>query len=113
MASTEERREEEQEQERGTRTMRYREALNEALREEMTRDESVFIMGEDIGVFNGAFKVTQGLLEDFGEKRVRDTPIAGFATPVGLRPLAITNPATLSQPQLWIRGEGIPNGSRI
>src|SRR5690349_5565640 len=56
--------------------MRYREALNEALREEMNRDESVFIMGEDIGVFNGAFKVTQGLLEEFGEKRVRDTPIS-------------------------------------
>ena len=60
----------------GTKTMRYREALNEALREEMHRDESVFIMGEDIGVFNGAFKVTQGLLEEFGEKRVRDTPIS-------------------------------------
>ena len=56
--------------------MRYREALNSALREEMQRDESVFIMGEDIGVFNGAFKVTQGLLDEFGEKRVRDTPIS-------------------------------------
>jgi pyruvate/2-oxoglutarate/acetoin dehydrogenase E1 component len=57
-------------------TMRYREALNAALREEMTRDERVFLMGEDIGVFNGAFKVTQGLLEEFGDKRVRDTPIS-------------------------------------
>jgi pyruvate dehydrogenase E1 component beta subunit len=56
--------------------MRYREALNAALREEMQRDEDVFIMGEDIGVFNGAFKVTNGLLEEFGEKRVRDTPIS-------------------------------------
>jgi pyruvate dehydrogenase E1 component beta subunit len=56
--------------------MRYREALNQALREEMERDESVFLMGEDIGVFNGAFKVTAGLLADFGEKRVRDTPIS-------------------------------------
>jgi acetoin:2,6-dichlorophenolindophenol oxidoreductase subunit beta len=56
--------------------LRYREALNQALREEMTRDERVFIIGEDIGVFNGAFKVTQGLLEEFGEKRVRDTPIS-------------------------------------
>jgi pyruvate dehydrogenase E1 component beta subunit len=56
--------------------VRYREALNQALREEMHRDESVFLMGEDIGVFNGAFKVTQGLLEEFGEKRVRDTPIS-------------------------------------
>ena len=57
-------------------TMRYREALNEALREEMQEDESVFLMGEDIGVFQGAFKVTKGLLEEFGERRVRDTPIS-------------------------------------
>jgi pyruvate dehydrogenase E1 component beta subunit len=56
--------------------MRYREALNAALREEMQRDETVMLMGEDIGVFNGAFKVTAGLLEEFGEKRVRDTPIS-------------------------------------
>jgi len=56
--------------------MRYREALRLALREEMQADEKVFLMGEDIGVFQGAFKVTQGLLEEFGEKRVRDTPIS-------------------------------------
>jgi len=56
--------------------MRYREALNAALREEMARDERVILMGEDIGVFGGAFKVTDGLLEEFGEKRVRDTPIS-------------------------------------
>jgi len=56
--------------------MRYREALNAALREEMQRDENVMLMGEDIGVFNGAFKVTAGLLDEFGEKRVRDTPIS-------------------------------------
>jgi pyruvate/2-oxoglutarate/acetoin dehydrogenase E1 component len=76
-------------------TMRYREALNQALREEMQADESVFLMGEDIGVFQGAFKVTQGLLEEFGEKRVRDTPIsentivgAGVgAAMTGLRPV--------------------------
>src|SRR5256885_5767721 len=75
--------------------MRYREALNQALREEMQADESVFLMGEDIGVFQGAFKVTQGLLEEFGEKRVRDTPIsentivgAGVgAAMLGLRPI--------------------------
>ena len=75
--------------------MRYREALNQALREEMQRDESVFIMGEDIGVFNGAFKVTAGLLDEFGEKRVRDTPISentivGMgvgAAMTGLRPI--------------------------
>ncbi|HEV3034271.1 MAG TPA: alpha-ketoacid dehydrogenase subunit beta [Solirubrobacteraceae bacterium] len=56
--------------------MRYREALNAALREELARDERVLLMGEDIGVFGGAFKVTDGLLEEFGEKRVRDTPIS-------------------------------------
>jgi pyruvate dehydrogenase E1 component beta subunit len=75
--------------------MRYREALNAAIREEMERDESVFIMGEDIGVFQGAFKVTQGLLEAFGDKRVRDTPISensfvGMgvgAAMAGLRPI--------------------------
>ena len=56
--------------------LRYREALNQALREEMERDERVVLLGEDIGVFNGAFKVTSGLLDEFGEKRVRDTPIS-------------------------------------
>jgi pyruvate dehydrogenase E1 component beta subunit len=56
--------------------IRYREALNEALREEMRRDEAVMLLGEDIGVFNGAFKVTAGLLDEFGERRVRDTPIS-------------------------------------
>jgi pyruvate/2-oxoglutarate/acetoin dehydrogenase E1 component len=56
--------------------MRYREALREALREELQRDERVLLMGEDIGVFGGAFKVTEGLLEEFGERRVRDTPIS-------------------------------------
>jgi pyruvate dehydrogenase E1 component beta subunit len=75
--------------------MRYREALNQALREEMQEDEKVFLMGEDIGVFQGAFKVTAGLLDEFGEKRVRDTPIsentivgAGVgAAMIGLRPV--------------------------
>jgi pyruvate/2-oxoglutarate/acetoin dehydrogenase E1 component len=56
--------------------MRYREALGAALREELHRDERVMLMGEDIGVFGGAFKVTEGLLEEFGERRVRDTPIS-------------------------------------
>jgi pyruvate dehydrogenase E1 component beta subunit len=56
--------------------MRYREALNAALREELARDERVLLMGEDIGVFGGAFKVTDGLLAEFGERRVRDTPIS-------------------------------------
>jgi pyruvate dehydrogenase E1 component beta subunit len=56
--------------------VRMREALNQALAEEMRRDETVFVMGEDVGVFQGAFKVTEGLLDEFGEKRVRDTPIS-------------------------------------
>jgi pyruvate dehydrogenase E1 component beta subunit len=56
--------------------LRYREALGAALREELARDENVILMGEDIGVFGGAFKVTEGLLEEFGETRVRDTPIS-------------------------------------
>ena len=75
--------------------MRYREALNAAMREEMRADESVFLMGEDIGVFNGAYKVTAGLLAEFGDQRVRDTPISentivGMgvgAAMLGLRPV--------------------------
>ena len=57
-------------------TMRMREALRDAMAEEMRRDEDVFIMGEDVAVFQGSFKVTEGLLDEFGEKRVRDTPIS-------------------------------------
>lgn len=75
--------------------MRMREALNLAMREEMRRDERVFVMGEDVAVFQGAFKVTEGLLAEFGEKRVRDTPIsentivgAGVGAAMGgLRPI--------------------------
>jgi pyruvate dehydrogenase E1 component beta subunit len=75
--------------------MRYREALNQAMREEMRDDESVFLMGEDVGVFQGAFKVSEGMLEEFGEQRVRDTPISentivGMgvgAAMAGLRPI--------------------------
>src|SRR5271155_408613 len=54
----------------------YREALNQALREELDRDERVFIMGEEVGYFGGAFKVTDGLLAVYGERRVRGTPIS-------------------------------------
>lgn len=56
--------------------LRMREALRDAMAEEMRRDESVFVMGEDVAVFEGAFKVTEGLLDEFGERRVRDTPIS-------------------------------------
>ncbi|HVH39044.1 MAG TPA: pyruvate dehydrogenase complex E1 component subunit beta [Gemmatimonadaceae bacterium] len=73
----------------------YREALNQALREELARDDRVFLMGEEVGVYNGAYKVSKGLLEEFGEMRVVDTPITelGFAgvgvgaAMVGLRPI--------------------------
>ena len=57
-------------------TLRMREALRDAMAEEMRRDEDVFVMGEDVAVFQGSFKVTEGLLDEFGEKRVRDTPIS-------------------------------------
>jgi pyruvate dehydrogenase E1 component beta subunit len=73
----------------------YREALNEALREEMDRDDGVFIIGEEVGEYDGAYKVTKGLLDTYGEWRVRDAPIAelGFAglgvgaAMTGLRPV--------------------------
>ncbi len=73
----------------------YREALNDALREEMERDDSIFIIGEEVGEYDGAYKVTKGLLDQFGEWRVRDAPIAelGFAglgvgaAMAGLRPI--------------------------
>jgi pyruvate/2-oxoglutarate/acetoin dehydrogenase E1 component len=72
-----------------------REALNQALREEMLRDEDVFLMGEEVAAYQGAYKVTKGLLQELGEKRVIDTPITelGFAglgvgaAMVGLRPV--------------------------
>src|SRR5262249_34330184 len=65
--------------------MSYREALNLALREEMRRDPDVFVIGEEVGLYEGAYKVTQGLLKEFGPKRIVDTPIAesGF-TGVGI-----------------------------
>src|SRR3954470_14487553 len=73
----------------------YRDALNQALREEMQRDPSVFLMGEEVGVYQGAYKVSRGLLDEFGPMRVVDTPITelGFAgvgvgaAMVGLRPI--------------------------
>src|ERR1700685_3363605 len=74
----------------------YLEAIREGLWEEMERDPNVFLLGEDIGVYGGAFKVTAGFFEHFGEKRVVDTPIsegaiAGAAIGasfMGLRPVA-------------------------
>jgi pyruvate dehydrogenase E1 component beta subunit len=77
------------------RTIRFREALREAMVEEMERDDRVFLMGEEVGYYQGAYKVSEGMLEKFGAKRVVDTPIAesGFAgigigaAMVGLRPV--------------------------
>ena len=63
------------------REIAFREALREALREEMLRDDRVFLMGEEVAEYNGAYKVSQGLLDEFGPRRIIDTPIAelGFA----------------------------------
>ncbi len=77
------------------REIQYREALREAMSEEMRRDPSVFLMGEEVAEYNGAYKVSQGMLEEFGAKRVIDTPIAelGFggigvgAAMNGIRPI--------------------------
>ena len=73
----------------------YRQALHDTLRAELIRDPNVFLMGEEIGVFEGSYKITAGLLTEFGPERVRDTPIAeeGFvgaaigAAMLGLRPV--------------------------
>jgi len=78
------------------RELTYAEAIREALRQEMRRDERVFLLGEDLGVYGGAFGVTYGLFEEFGEERVRDTPISEAAIAgaaigaalTGMRPVA-------------------------
>ncbi len=80
----------------GTRKISYRQAIQEALREEMHRDPTVFVMGEDVGLYGGAYSATKGLFEEFGEERVRDTPIseatiggaAVGAAMCGMRPVA-------------------------
>jgi pyruvate dehydrogenase E1 component beta subunit len=77
------------------KTIQFREALREAMSEEMRRDSSVFLLGEEVAEYNGAYKVSQGMLDEFGPKRVIDTPIAelGFAgiavgaSMNGLRPI--------------------------
>lgn len=63
------------------REIQFREALREAMNEEMRKDETIFLMGEEVAEYNGAYKVSQGMLDEFGAKRVVDTPIAelGFA----------------------------------
>jgi pyruvate dehydrogenase E1 component beta subunit len=90
----------------------YRDALNQALAEEMERDPDVFLMGEEVGVYNGAYKVSKGLLDRFGEMRVVDTPITelGFAglgvgaAMTGLRPVIefmTWNFSMLAMDQIW------------
>ncbi|MGO1520768.1 MAG: alpha-ketoacid dehydrogenase subunit beta, partial [Sphingobacterium sp.] len=63
------------------REIQFREALREAMNEEMRKDETIFLMGEEVAEYNGAYKVSQGMLDEFGAKRVVDTPISelGFA----------------------------------
>jgi pyruvate dehydrogenase E1 component beta subunit len=96
-----------------------REALRDAIAEEMRRDESVYVMGEDVAVFQGAFKVTEGLLDEFGERRVRDTPISentivgtGVGSAMaGLRPvveLMTVNFALLAFDQIINHAAAIP-----
>ncbi len=80
----------------GTRQVTYRQAIQEALREEMVRDPDVFVMGEDVGLYGGAYGATRGLFDEFGEARVKDTPIseaaiggaAVGAAMAGMRPVA-------------------------
>src|SRR5476651_2137303 len=77
------------------REIQFREALREAMVEEMRKDETIYLMGEEVAEYNGAYKVSQGMLDEFGAKRVIDTPIAelGFAgiavgaASNGLRPI--------------------------
>lgn len=99
--------------------IRMREALRDAMAEEMRRDENVFVMGEDVGVFQGAFKVTEGLMDEFGEKRVRDTPISENtivgtgvgAAMAGLRPvveLMTVNFSLLALDQIVNHAAAIP-----
>src|SRR5215207_4007045 len=99
--------------------IRMREALRDAMAEEMRRDEAVFVMGEDVGVFQGSFKVTEGLLDEFGEKRVRDTPISentivgvGVGAAMGgLRPIVeimTVNFALLAMDQIVNHAAAIP-----
>ena len=102
-----------------SREIRMREALGEAMAEEMRRDPDVFVMGQDVGVFQGSFKVTEGLLDEFGEGRVIDTPISensmvGMgvgAAMAGLRPvveLMTVNFSLLALDQIVNHAASIP-----
>jgi pyruvate/2-oxoglutarate/acetoin dehydrogenase E1 component len=73
-----------------TREITYLEAVREALQQEMRRDERVFIIGEDVGVYGGAFGVTRGLVEEFGEERILDTPISEYGIAGAITGAALT-----------------------
>ena len=79
------------------RQIAYREALREAMNEEMRRDDRVFLMGEEVAEYNGAYKVSQGMLDEFGPKRVIDTPISdlGFT--------AVAVGADILRGGFWVR----------
>ena len=85
--------------------MTYREALRLAMREELARDERVFIMGEEVGLFDGSYKVTAGLMDEFGPDRVRDTPISeeGFVgAGVGALVAGVGRDVTGSYLMAWV-----------
>ena len=90
-----------------SRKINLRDALREAMNEEMRRDESVFLMGEEVAEYNGAYKVSKGMLDEFGAKRVIDTPIAelGFAG-IGVGCLLYTSPSPRDQ-----RGSRMPSSA--
>ena len=78
------------------REITYAEAIREAMSEEMRRDENVYLLGEDVGIYGGAFGVSVGMIDEFGEERVRDTPISeaviagadARSAVTGMRPIA-------------------------
>ena len=92
----------------------YLEAISQAIREEMRRDEAVFLLGEDVGTYGGAFKVSAGLLEEFGSERVIDTPMAEAAiigsavgaALMGMRPIAenllTSSPVASIKSSIWL-----------
>lgn len=95
--------------------MTVRDALNSALEEEMRRDDKVFILGEEVAKYNGAYKVTKGLLEKFGEKRVIDTPITEMVRNRRLPPncLRVPIPAGLCRHCRWRRVRWPPPRLRV
>lgn len=93
----------------GTKEYTVRDALNEALAEELQREDKVFILGEEVAQYNGAYKVTKGLLDRFGDRRVIDTPIteSGFCGLAVGAALSGLHPVVSSSGHLSIRGNGV------